>query len=571
MPAESPNDAAAGQPSRPTTAFPAQNELASLPSLPAPPDAFAGSAVPVDGWDASTPPAVQDDPAAYDDASAWGDLARSVALARHDRLRLSPALRCAATEVARFYVEQHGLPTESLRRFVVARCGGSTPDSLPVALSLTIPEGTTDAVAFEHTGPQLRQLVEARIASGRWALGLATARRGTRFAAVALLGTDEVTLEATSRVADASHRAIVRGRLRDPAAAAMGLINRGQFGTRVCESDASLAPPAFAVSCELDPGDKAAWAEIVVRREGHVLSHTVADLLLTSGDVAEVQYRPRALGPPALVADAAGLTSALLDAINRTRVQAALRPLALATKQSAHNLRLAGTFIDASFKHREDDADRIALGLVAGWEVDGTIRDGSLFVGMVAPTRDANVWLEFALERPVGRSVLLAPDVSRIAIGPALPPGGASALGAVVTTYALFESPNHEADAAKVLARVQGARAAASRAPLVPIDAGPDLREQSARILRGESEPFAALNVAMRSLVQRSRGVIHGFVVEANDLDVAPIPDAVLHAPAGRVAVSVTHHRVKGAAWGQYVILYLLERDDDGSTPGVKA
>ena len=38
----------------------------------------------------------------------------------------------------------------------------------------------------------------------------------------------------------------------------------------------------------------------------------------------------------------------------------------------------------------------------------------------------------------------------------------------------------------------------------------------------------------------------------------APIPEAVLHAAQGSLAIQVTHHRVKGAAWGQYVVLYIL-------------
>src|SRR5579862_622422 len=90
-------DAAANQPSRATAVFPPQTELARLPNLPAPPEAFGVDAVAIDAWTAQATPGGQDDPAAYDDPSPWGDLVRSIASeasAKGDSVRLSPALRC---------------------------------------------------------------------------------------------------------------------------------------------------------------------------------------------------------------------------------------------------------------------------------------------------------------------------------------------------------------------------------------------------------------------------------------------------------------------------------------------
>ena len=80
-------------------------------------------------------------------------------------------------------------------------------------------------------------------------------------------------------------------------------------------------------------------------------------------------------------------------------------------------------------------------------------------------------------------------------------------------------------------------------------------------MLAGEREPSEALDVAMRAVAQKVTGTVHGFYVETNALDHAPIPEELLRAPKGALAVQVTHHRVKGAAWGQYVILYVLVDD----------
>jgi hypothetical protein len=570
-PASTAHDAAAAnQPSRPTVVFPPQAELAQLPSLPAPPEAFGVDAVAVDAWRSLASPAARDDPVAYDDSSPWGGLARSIASDKGDAVRLSPALRCAAAEIARFIVERGGLPTESLRRFLVARCGATSPDATPIATTLNAPEGATDAELYQHGSGQLRGQLEKNLGAGYRAFGFGTFRNGRKFAAVGVVGSDAVRFDAIAHTVDTARRVVIRGTLRAPAADALVLINRGEYATASCERNPKPRLPEFAFSCQLGDADKAAWAQVLVRQEGRFMLDTVADLLVCDGDPAQAEYRPRVLGPAASVADAAALSSSMLGAINRVRAAGRLAPLSIAAKQSADNAQLAGTLIDATAKHKDIEADRIALGLLAGWDVDGTIRSGGLFVGLVAPTRDPMVWLDFALERPFGRNVLLDPEVRRIAIGPALPPGDVRALGAVVSTYALFESPNHEADVARVLARVKTERASRGKAPLGPIDAAPAMADQMALVLAGKREPVAALNAGMRSLAQRTFGAVYGFVAEANEVDSAPIPEPVLHAPKGALAVAVTHHRVKGAAWGQYAIFYFLVTESGASGPSVQ-
>jgi hypothetical protein len=559
-PASSPHDAAgAAKPSTPTAVFPAPADLAKLPSLPAPPEAFGVDAVAVDTWNSLSAPPAQDDATAYDDPSSWGGLTRSIAAGQGDTLRLSPALRCAAGEVARFYAEKGGLPTESLRRFLVARCGSTAPDAVPIASSVDVPDGVADDAVYEHMSGPFRSLLEKNLGSGRRALGLATGRHGRRFAVVAVLGRDEVRFEAFSRQVNASRQIVLRGSLVGHAASVLALINRGDFGSAPCEPDLRFKLPEFAFSCELAEGDKSAWAQVMTLQEGRVLGEAAADVLVSEGDPAQLEYHPRVLGAPMPIASPAAMSFALMQAINKVRAEGKLPPLSMASKESEESARLAGTMIDATLKKRADEADRIGLGLLAGWSVEGTIRNGGLFMGLVAPTRDALVWLAFALERPFGRSVLLDPSASRIAIGPALPPGDAQALGAVVSTYALFESTDHAGDAARLLGRINAGRAAFGKPPLATVDVRPDMSNQTRLVLAGEREPMAALDAGMRSLARRTfGGTVHGFVAEANDLDRVPIPDQLLSVPKGVLAVEVTHHRVRGAAWGQYAVFYIL-------------
>jgi len=77
----------------------------------------------------------------------------------------------------------------------------------------------------------------------------------------------------------------------------------------------------------------------------------------------------------------------------------------------------------------------------------------------------------------------------------------------------------------------------------------------------------------MQSLADSSEAggsVVSGYMVETSDLDAAEVPPAVLHSARGALAVAVTHHRVAGAAWGQYVVMYLLVEPAGASGPSVE-
>jgi hypothetical protein len=51
---------------------------------------------------------------------------------------------------------------------------------------------------------------------------------------------------------------------------------------------------------------------------------------------------------------------------------------------------------------------------------------------------------------------------------------------------------------------------------------------------------------------------VRGYVAESSEIELTPVPDELLRMTKGKVAVVVTHHKVKGAAWGQYVVFFLV-------------
>jgi hypothetical protein len=547
--------AASAPASAPAVVFPSRDDLARIPSREPRAEAFGKDDVAVEVW--SFESAVAIDGASYEDGSAWGDVARELAKGHEATTTLSPALRCAAEELARFHLKNGGMPTESLRRFMAARCGAVTTGMVPVLWSATMSGPVSDAeIASKVSGGFAKRLAE-RLGAGHHLLGVGAARDAQHVTAVAVVAADEARLEGTTLAVDASRRVVLRGAARGDFAEIGAMINRGDTGVAPCEADPSVRPPRFALTCELAQGDSFAWVEILGRRAKQLLVHELAEAIVHDGDRNAIAYSGRHVGPPAPVTGAADFTHELLDRLNRVRSAAQLASLALAPKQSAENARLAGTLIDASLGEDDATANQAAIGLLAGWDVPGLVRNGNFFLGVVGPTNDAAAWLDFALERPIGRSALLDPAARQIAVGAALPPGG-GALGAAVTTYAMFGSEDHAAEATSFFQRVAAARASRGLPAPVRVQGLGEMDVELARVMREGAAPMAALDATMQLAVERTGQGVRGYVLETNDVEHAEVPEALLRPGRLSIVVGVTHHRVEGAAWGQYVVMVIV-------------
>ncbi len=166
------------------------------------------------------------------------------------------------------------------------------------------------------------------------------------------------------------------------------------------------------------------------------------------------------------------------------------------------------------------------------------------------------VWLDYALESPVGRLTLLDPAARQLAVGPAIP-GDVAGLAAAVTTYALFESDDHSADEARVLQNLARARGVVGAPPPVRVEGLAELGSESALVLKKGKEPFDALKDILHAAAQGSGDHVSDWVMETSDLDYLDFPPELLAQGELKVVVGVTHHRAPGAAWGQYVVFAL--------------
>lgn len=534
--------------------FPSQEELLRLQQVPRPTKVIAAPLAPSAGWAPATAPAEAVAQGGYEDPSPAGQALQRLAAERG--LRLSGGLRCVAEEAGRFFLKRGTFPGEGLRRFLAARCGSLmtspqlssyTMDGVPAGAALAAWDGRVD-----------RWLREA-LTSREEQVGLWVGQEAGQVVVMVAHDTPQVRLAAQPLVPDAEGKVVVRGTLGANAEHVGALVNQGPSGVAECARDLRLRLPQFGFICPLAEGDGRTWVQVTAQPPGKVLADTVLELLLhrTPADVA--RYTLPDASESGQVEDEAAFTAALMPVLNQARLDAGLQPLVLAEKQSQTAQALAPHFFVASQGGGDRQVqERIALGLMAGWQVGGAIRGGDLVASVTGPARDPREWLATTLESPVGRRVLLGRDSRRIAVGSLLSrePSG---LGALVTTYRFYEGDDHHHDEEQVLgdlAELRRQNGVAGSVVLVR-----DLSETMkgmAQQLRSGQAPADVFRVMMDRIVGRMNMSAQGYLFQTTDLSAARFPEE-LWRRAGQlpVAVTVAHHKPPGAAWAHLVVFLI--------------
>jgi hypothetical protein len=546
-------------PGAPVVKFPPKETLA-LPSAEPVRLNAALSTVEVERWRIETP--VPETKTLYSIETHWDGVLiaalrdpQSGILSNEQAARLNSALRCAASETARFYVENAGYPSEALRNFLLLRCGSTFTAVDTTVWQAVVPDGVPERHVETELEPGVRELVARVTAGNTREVGVGYARGNGRAAVVVYSGLER------ARIIDYSP--VVQGvgahldvEVHEPAAFLMALVNQGRLGVKSCEADPSAPPPKYRFFCPLATNDSSARVDIAVRRPNDVLYETVAQALLLRSKDAGLSYEPLIFGADALAADAAAFREALYGALNDARRAAGVPPLAVEARQAAWNDRMALSFFDAFVQNDTKRRTQATLAVLAGWDVDGAIRDAGIFAGILPNERRPARWLSFALESPLGRWVLLERNVARVAVGTAelTTPG----IAALVTTYALFEGADHRADEANLRSSLTAKRSALGRKPPTFRSASKELRAALLHIERDGVSAYAALSDAVGAIREDSGETVNGYAVETIDLRTLDWAGELLGPATLDVEIGVTHYKPKGAAWGQYAVLFFI-------------
>lgn len=511
----------------PQNVFPSRDALEAIASTPAPARKEARVLL---------APSLVIDPSQTPESSPEEAMIAS----KHASLGLTPtrALRCAADQIARFYDAHTAFPDDRARAYVASVCGYH---------GAIISPSVIQAQKNDATDAQLQEVLAggmaapASMAGGQF--GAASVLRDGRGTLVAVFAKPSADVEMTWD--DARAHVTLRGVVKKPAQIISALVNKGETEVVTCARAPKVAPPAFELTCPVEPGEEP-WVSVVARAHGAVLESAVAQTLLRRDPAA-----PFTLAPPAPSSAGGDGAPALLAAINARRAAAKLAPLAISPKQSDLNARLVPHFFGAT----AEVSERIALGLLAGWEVGGTIRDGGFYATSIGSATSGGAWTAFACEMPLGRHVLLDANMRSVAIG--LGPGAS----ALVSTYAFFDGVDHKADAHHVLVNLTEARVARGLPKPVPIAGLTYLARLAEKVRDGEAEPLAALDEALSAEANRAAQPLAGWVATALDLDGIELPAELLKPGPLTVGVEVTHAKMPDAAWGYYVVYFVVPRE----------
>lgn len=549
------------------TQFPTQDTLAKIAAAPVPARLFDDKAKDVPTWELSEPLPDAMEQVPHHDDSAWSKLLDAVAAAHGDAVTTSEAMNCVARQEAAFLLANQAIPAPPLVDFIRARCGLPTGQ---VSVVYQTMEGD-DRIPESKVEEQFRAPVKAMIekwVTGRVDVGLAYLRKNGHAVVAMTLSTRSVRVERMPFVPASGGAVVIRGESLEPVGTMRAMINRGRYGYGACTPDPTVALPRFAFTCPALAADEAAWVSILSVPPGRLLGTAVLDTLVWPAGAPTKTYARLARDTAAAPVNGPVQLADMIQEVNRVRTTAGLAPVRVAEQQSRTVARLAPHYFAGMVEGASSEvADQVALGLYAGWEVDGLVRRGGMISTSAQGSGDAAEIVRTALLHPFGRETLLDPEIARVAIGTVAGANGADT-GALFATYSLFDSYRHDNDGTIIAARLTALRAARhALPPTLVTELNVEAQRAARSVQDGKSTPEEALDDLLKRASERAGGrAVHAGITETSSLEEMKFPDGMLTAPSLQYGAGAGHYRRQGHPWGRFIVFYVMVDETVGPT-----
>lgn len=545
--------------------FPKQDDLSSIAAKPTPKIDLPKTAPAVDELGEIASPESTKSLDLWQPTSEWDKMFARVVETSAVKPQLTNAMSCVAKAIGEFFLEHKAPPDMSVERFYLAVCGNVVPDVRVGYVTLDVPASVPEDELLKNGGPKFEPLLGKYLMPNSTHAGFWFGRKGNQVVSLIVTAKEEATIKAGPLSPNEQGDIVIEGRVNQEAQSFSGYINQGTSKAVMCAVDMSVARPAFRIVCPMDPKDETAWVQLFAMPPQRALGTVFLQALVKRSPDVVPRYAAVKYGAPAIVKTPEEFTSVVFESLNRARKTAGLNVVKMARSESTTAAKVAPHYFASAYgKEEPRNADIIALGLLAGWDVQGMIRDAH-FVSTTATTLDANRWLSMALEMPMGRHTLFAPEMDEVALGPAIL-SDQGVTGALAIGYRFHRSANHSNDKAFLFSRVVQARQSMGLPePKRLLNYGPIIDEELAQLNAGKLTPRDAMNNIVQRSVESTNMSTRAFMVQTSSLQELQLPDEILRKKNLRMDIGVTHFKAPGAAWAQYAIVVVFVEDQMNS------
>lgn len=485
--------------------------------------------------------------------TAWTDLVAHTFLQR-DGVTASAGLQCAAREAARFRLERRASPDIRVLRFLVGRCGETIPAPAVTYWTGEAPDSASDSEVFKAWESAITGLLGDIGPKQSGTFGTWLERRDGNVALAIVYGVRSAFLDQGTTEPDRTNVVRVRGKLQNADTLALALINQGSSGVKVCSENAALPLPDFEFTCPMAEGDRVTWIEVLSGRPERPLLRGAASLLVRVPGEAALAYAP-SVSEGDEIRDETTFRREVLIQVNVLRAAAKLQSVTLADGQSQTNTRLAGHFFRAVETGDEDRQDVLALGMLAGWDVQGTILDGGFYAMWLGGVRRPDDWVSGVLEFPSARYTLLNPGMHSIAIGPHF---GDGSVGAIITAFALPDEHDISKTVREVAEHLRVSRVRGGVSGPVAVTNLRGIPDALNDLRAARREPDDVINRLLQQVTTEQERGATAFLIHTQRFDAIEWPRELLRPGPVEVAIGVTVVRPAGMPWGHYAVLVIV-------------
>lgn len=524
--------------------FPTEDRLDAIASGPAPLPADPVKHANVDTWTLRGPL-----PTKSGATRATTPEATALAQILGPERPVTEQMSCFAREIAGFTLTHPDEPPPDLIGWIAARCGvGQNAANLLIAKG-----GPSGSAKLDPARDREPILQAAKSVRGPADFGIGVVDDG-KSATLVIAAAPRTIAFADVAMVPHNGRVVVTGESTAPIGWLNGHVTRGEDGAGACSPVAapSTSAQAFALSCAVELGDPSARIEISIAPPGALMGRVELSLWVSpDGSLGDTWVAPSISTP---VADGEVDALSWLTGINAIRERNQLVPWSLAKAQSETVDALSPHLFDADPRTRNE----VVLGILAGWKVEGSIRNADLQFLTVQNGASLARSLGAAMTRPTFRALVMAKDREVGALS--VRNGDARAWTRIVIAgYGLYRQRDYLVEEEAFLDQLDAHRAARNLPPVERVGGPKDrkrLGEAADRVRNGESEPMEVLEGLLDHFAEATGHRMRGAVFTTLKLDGfrPEFHDLIATATGVVVMVKIADWRPPGAAWGQQII-----------------